>query len=183
MINKLPPLHHVVGVQLTGGVHVRHHVDTDQSGGTVSYDMKKIEATDHLAEGRLSPVTDRVFPFQTPSLYSGRRSLWKAVLEAERLNLLLLVLKDILSSFVYETPLLFNGFYYLDKNMSNLGASPIATAQFSTYLPIKDCQYYYRIRHQLARGCSPHMVHLRTYLVIVSTQYSQLNNNHLAIIG
>ena len=49
--------------------------------------MKKIEATDHLADGRVSPVTDRVFPFQTPSLYSGRRSLWKAVFEAERLDL------------------------------------------------------------------------------------------------
>ena len=28
MVHKLPPLHHVVGVQLTGGVHVRHNVDT-----------------------------------------------------------------------------------------------------------------------------------------------------------
>ena len=28
MVHELPPLHHVVGVQLTGGVHVRHDVDT-----------------------------------------------------------------------------------------------------------------------------------------------------------
>ena len=29
MVHKLPPLHHIVGVQLTGGVHIRHDVDTD----------------------------------------------------------------------------------------------------------------------------------------------------------
>ena len=29
MVHELPPLHHVMGVQLTGGVHVRHDVDTD----------------------------------------------------------------------------------------------------------------------------------------------------------
>ena len=33
VVHELSPLHHVVGVQLTGGVHVRHHVDTDQPGG------------------------------------------------------------------------------------------------------------------------------------------------------
>ena len=40
-----------------------------------------------LAEGRLRsppPVTELVFPFQTPSLYSGRRIRWKAVLAAEQ---------------------------------------------------------------------------------------------------
>ena len=33
MVHELSPLHHVVGVQLTGGVHVRHDVDADQAGG------------------------------------------------------------------------------------------------------------------------------------------------------
>ena len=28
MVHELPPLHHIVGVQLTRGVHVRHNVDT-----------------------------------------------------------------------------------------------------------------------------------------------------------
>ena len=32
MVHKLPPLHHVVSVQLAGSVHVRHDVDTDQAG-------------------------------------------------------------------------------------------------------------------------------------------------------
>ena len=29
VVHELAPLHHVVRVQLTGGVHVRHNVDTD----------------------------------------------------------------------------------------------------------------------------------------------------------
>ena len=29
VVHELPPLHHVVSVQLTGGVHVRHDVDAD----------------------------------------------------------------------------------------------------------------------------------------------------------
>lgn len=29
MVHKLPPLHHIVCVQLTGGVHVRDNVDAD----------------------------------------------------------------------------------------------------------------------------------------------------------
>ena len=29
MVYKLPPLHHIVSVQLTGGVHVGHDVDAD----------------------------------------------------------------------------------------------------------------------------------------------------------
>ena len=33
MVYKLPPLHHIVGVQLTGGVHIGDNVDTDQPGG------------------------------------------------------------------------------------------------------------------------------------------------------
>ena len=39
-----------------------------------------------LAEGRLRsppPVTELVFPFHTPSLYSGSRIRWKAVLAAK----------------------------------------------------------------------------------------------------
>ena len=31
VVHELPPLHHVVGVQLAGSVHVRHDVDTDQA--------------------------------------------------------------------------------------------------------------------------------------------------------
>ena len=31
-------------------------------------------------------MTDNVFPFQTPSLYSGRSSRWKAVPDAERVQ-------------------------------------------------------------------------------------------------
>ena len=33
VVHELSPLHHVVGVQLTGGVHVRDDVDADQAGG------------------------------------------------------------------------------------------------------------------------------------------------------
>ena len=33
VVHELPPLHHVVGVQLTGGVHVRDDVDAHQAGG------------------------------------------------------------------------------------------------------------------------------------------------------
>ena len=29
MVHELPPLHHVVSVQLAGGVHVGHNVDAD----------------------------------------------------------------------------------------------------------------------------------------------------------
>ena len=32
VVHELPPLHHVVGVQLCGGVHVRHDVDGDEPG-------------------------------------------------------------------------------------------------------------------------------------------------------
>ena len=32
VVHELPPLHHVVGVQLTGGVHVGDDVDTHQAG-------------------------------------------------------------------------------------------------------------------------------------------------------
>ena len=28
VVNELPPLHHIVGVQITRGVHVRHDIDT-----------------------------------------------------------------------------------------------------------------------------------------------------------
>ena len=46
-----------------------------------------------LAEGRLrSPVTELVFPFQTPSLYSGSRIRWKAVLAADFKKMLCLTL-------------------------------------------------------------------------------------------
>ena len=33
VVHELSPLHHIVSVQLTGSVHIRHHVDTDKSGG------------------------------------------------------------------------------------------------------------------------------------------------------
>ena len=33
VVHELSPLHHVVGVQLTGGVHVRDDVDAHQAGG------------------------------------------------------------------------------------------------------------------------------------------------------
>ena len=33
VVHELSPLHHVVGVQLAGGVHVRDDVDADQAGG------------------------------------------------------------------------------------------------------------------------------------------------------
>ena len=29
VVHELPPLHHIMGVQLTWGVHVGHNVDTD----------------------------------------------------------------------------------------------------------------------------------------------------------
>ena len=33
MVHELPPLHHIVGVQLTGGVHVGYNVDADLRWG------------------------------------------------------------------------------------------------------------------------------------------------------
>ena len=33
VIYELSPLHHIVGVQLTGGVDIRNNVNTDQSRG------------------------------------------------------------------------------------------------------------------------------------------------------
>ena len=33
VVHELPPLHHVVGVQLARGVHVGHDVDADEAGG------------------------------------------------------------------------------------------------------------------------------------------------------
>ena len=33
VVHELSPLHHVVGVQLAGGIHIRHDVDADQPGG------------------------------------------------------------------------------------------------------------------------------------------------------
>ena len=33
VVYELSPLHHIVSVQLTGSVDIRHHVDTDKSEG------------------------------------------------------------------------------------------------------------------------------------------------------
>ena len=69
VVHELPPLHHIMGVQLTGGVHVGHNVDTNLK----YYQRSKSSYVNHecltsLAEGRSFPDL-AILGLNTPSLY------------------------------------------------------------------------------------------------------------------
>ena len=72
MVHKLPPLHHIVGVQLTGGVHIRDNVDADliliSRIMGLSFKYESCMNLTRRADGRSSPDF-AILGLNTPSLY------------------------------------------------------------------------------------------------------------------